>query len=134
MFPRDQRAHLVPVVEARADFHLRQALPDRTDRDGDVADDDHRDGHAALAGRAVAAETAASAAISTSASGRTIMILAPPSACILAAARARLVDLAGDRGRSHEGDGGDVRMLEDRVDRDLVAVDDVEDAVRQTGL
>ena len=47
--------------------------------------------------------------------------------------RARLVDVARDRRRSHEADGRDVWMLEDRVDRDLVAVHDVEHAVGQAG-
>ena len=56
--------------------------------------------------------------------------LAPPSAwtrlpCVVPG----LVDVAGDRRRADEADGRDVRVLEDRVDRDLVAVDDVEHAV-----
>ena len=96
----------------------------------------HRDRHAALAGRAVAAPTAASAASSMSASGSTIMwFLAPPSAwtrlpCFVAG----LVDVPRDRRRADEADRGDVRVLEHAVDRDLVPVDDVEDAVGQARL
>jgi hypothetical protein len=48
--------------------------------------------------------------------------------------RARLVDVAGDRRRADEADGGDVRVLEHAVDRHLVAVHDVEDAVWHAGL
>ena len=55
---------------------------------------------------------------------------APPSGLdALAVLRAGLVDVARDRRRADEADRGDRRVLEDRVDRDLVAVDDVEDAV-----
>ena len=39
----------------------------------------------------------------------------------------------GDVGGPDETDGLDVRMLEDRVDRDLVAMDAVEDASRRPG-
>ena len=52
----------------------------------------------------------------------------------LAVRGAALVDVLRDRRRADERHGGDVGVVEQRVDRDLVAVDDVEDAVRQTGL
>ena len=52
----------------------------------------------------------------------------------LAVLRRLLVDVPGDRGGADEGDGCDVRVLDERVDRDLVAVHDVEDAVGQAGL
>jgi hypothetical protein len=52
----------------------------------------------------------------------------------LAVARAGLVDVSGDRGRPDEGHGGDVGMLEQRVDRDLAAVDDIADAIGQASL
>ena len=50
----------------------------------------------------------------------------------LPVAGAGLVDVPRDRRRADERDGRDVRVLEDRIDRDLVAVDDVEDAVGDT--
>jgi hypothetical protein len=52
----------------------------------------------------------------------------------LAGLRARLVDVAGDRRRANERHGRNVRVLEDPVDRDLVAVDDVEHAGRNARL
>ena len=52
----------------------------------------------------------------------------------LAVLRAGLVDVARDRRRADEADRGDVLVLEQRVDRDLVAVHDVEDAVGKTRL
>ena len=77
-------AHLVLGLHPVADLDVRQALPDRVDeRVGDVADgDDDRDGHAALMRpEPYPADTAASAAMSTSASGSTIMwFFAPPRA------------------------------------------------------
>ena len=97
----------------------------------------HRDRHAALAGRAVArATTAASAASSMSASGSTIMwFFAPPSACTRLPWRgAGLVDVLRDRRRADEADRRDVGVLEQAVDGDLVAVDDVEHAGRQARL
>jgi hypothetical protein len=45
--------------------------------------------------------------------------------------RAARIDVLRDVGRSDEADRLDVRMVEDRVDHLLVAVDDVEDAVGQ---
>ena len=81
--------------------------------------------------------TAASAARSRSASGSTTMwFFAPPSACTRLPWRGPgLVDVPGDRRGADERDrlrrpGG----LEQRVDRDLVAVHDVEHAVGQPGL
>lgn len=44
------------------------------------------------------------------------------------------MDVAGDRGGADEGDGGDVRVLQEAVDGRLVTVDDVEHAVGQPGL
>ena len=77
-----------------------------------------------------------SAAKSRSASGRTTAwFLAPPRACTrLPAAVARLVDVPGDRRGADERDRRDVRVVEQRVDGHLVAVDDVEHAVGQAGL
>ena len=72
-----------------------------------------------------------------SASGSTIMwFFAPPSACTRFAVRvSRLVDVARDRRRADEAETRATSgMLEQRVDRDLVAVDDVEDAVRNARL
>jgi hypothetical protein len=61
--------------------------------------------------------------------------LAPPKACTRLPLRAPpRVDVFGDRRRADEADRLDVGMVEDRVDRLLVAVDDVEDAGRQAGL
>ena len=52
----------------------------------------------------------------------------------LAVRGAGLVDVAGDRGRADEADRRDPGVLEDRVDRHAVAVDDAEHAVGQPGL
>ena len=39
-----------------------------------------------------------------------------------------LVDVPGDRRRADEGDGGDVRVVDQGVDGHPIAMDDVEDA------
>ena len=83
-----------------------------------------------------AAATSWSAAKSRSASGRTIAwFLAPPSAwtrlpCAVAAAWMYFA-IGVEPTKRHRGHVG---VLEQRVDRLLVAVDDVEDAVGQAGL
>ena len=52
----------------------------------------------------------------------------------LARRRAARIDVLGDRGRADEADRLDVGIVEDGVDRLLVAVDDVEDARRAARL
>src|SRR5205823_2742604 len=47
---------------------------------------------------------------------------------------AAFVHVFGDGGGADEGDGGDAGVVQDRVHRGLVAVDDVEHAVREPGL
>ena len=42
--------------------------------------------------------------------------------------------MIGDRGGANEGDRPHIRMLEQRIDRDLVALYDVENAIRKPGL
>ena len=60
--------------------------------------------------------------------------LAPPSACTRLPLRARrFVDVPRDRRRADEADGLDVGMMQQRVHRFLVAVDDVEHAIGQSG-
>ena len=51
----------------------------------------------------------------------------------LAGSRSARVDIFGDRRRAHEAHRPDVRIVEDRIDGLLVAVDDVEDARRKPG-
>jgi hypothetical protein len=48
----------------------------------------------------------------------------------LAITGSALVDVAGDRRRPYEGNSRNVRRVEDRVDRFLVTMDDIEDAIR----
>jgi hypothetical protein len=52
----------------------------------------------------------------------------------LAVFRAAPVDVLGDRGGADERHRRDARVVEDRVHRDLVTVDDAEHAVRQPGV
>ena len=60
--------------------------------------------------------------------------MAPPSACTrLPCADAVLIDVLRDRRRAHEAHRGDVGIRQQRVDRDLIAVDHVEHARRQAG-
>ncbi len=61
--------------------------------------------------------------------------LAPPKHCAaLAGGCGALIDILRDRGRADKADRLDVGIVEDGVDRFLVAVDDVEDARRQPRL
>src|SRR4029079_14735787 len=95
-----------------------------------------RDRHATLAGRAVGgADGRVGGQVDVRVGQDDHVVLRPAERLhALAVLRDRLVDVARDRCRADEADGGHVRVLEDGVDRNLVAVDDVEDAVRKTGL
>ena len=135
---RDERAHLGRRVRARADLDLREARGDGIDervRHG-TDRDDRGDRHAALAGRAVAGRDGGIGGhVDVGVRQHDHVVLGPAEGLdALAVPRAGLVDVAGDRGRADEAHGRDVRVLEDPVDGDLVAVDDVEDAVRDAGL
>ena len=138
MLARDERAHLDAVLEAVADLDLRQPQLDRLDEPvARVADgDDLRDRHAALAGRAVGgADRRVGGQVDVGVGEDDHVVLRPAERLhALAVLRPGLVDVARDRRRADEADRSDVRVLEDRVDSDLVAVDDVEDAVGQAGL
>ena len=95
-----------------------------------------RDRHAALAGRAVGGRDRGVGGHLDVGVGQHdhVVLGAAQRLHPLAVLRARLVDVAGDRRRADEADRGDVGMLEQRVDGDLVALHDVEDAVGETGL
>ena len=138
VLPRDERAHLDAFLEAVSDLDLRQAQLDRLDElVARVADrDDLRDRHAALAGRAVGgAHGRVGGHVDVGVREDDHVVLRPAERLhALAVLRPGLVDVARDRGRADEADGADILVLEDRVDRDLVAVHDVEDAVGQAGL
>ena len=135
---RHERAHLDALLEAVADLDLRQAQLDRVDElVARVADGhDLGDRHAALAGRAVGrAHRRVGGHVDVGVGEDDHVVLRPAERLhALAVLRPGLVDVARDRGRADEADRGDVGMLEHRVDRDLVAVHDVEDAVRDAGL
>ena len=138
MLARDERAHLGRGIEAVPDLHVGEALLDRADeRVGCIADsDDDRDGHAALSGGAVAgADGRVCGHVDVGIGEHDHVVLgAAERLHALPGLRARLVHVARDRGRADEAHRGDVRVCEDRVDGDLVALHDVEDAVRETGL
>jgi hypothetical protein len=95
----------------------------------------HRDRHAALAGRAVArADQRVDRLVDVGVGHHHHVVLrAAQGLHALAVARAGLVDVVGDRRGADEADGLDVGVLEQRVDRDLVALHHVEHAVGQAG-
>ena len=132
----DERPHLGALVVGRADLHradlllhaLEHVVRDRiADEYGDG------DGHAALAGRAVGRadqRIRRQFGIGVRHDHR-VILGAAQRLHALAVRGARREDVLGDRRRADEAHGLDVRMREQRVDRLLVAVDDVEDAIRQ---
>ena len=137
---------LVRGVDDRAVVRLRigrdadAQLGDRRDQlfaqriGGLLADrDDDRKRHAALARRA---EGRAGEVVDDLVEVRVghddaVVLGAAERLHALAVRGAARVDVLRDVGRSDEADRLDVRMVEDRVDHLLVAVDDVEDAVGQ---
>ena len=89
-----------------------------------------RDRHAALAGRAEASvDRRVGGEVEVGVGQHDHVVLRPPEGLdALARGVPVLVDVAGDRRRADEGDGLDVGVLEEAVDRHLVAVHDVEHA------
>ena len=133
MLARDERAHLRRRVHPVADRDLRQSLLDRRDeRIGRIAHgDDDRHRHATLAGGAVGgADRRIGRHRDVGVRQNDHVVLgAAERLHPLPVLRARLVDVPRDRRRADEAQRRHVGMLEQRVDRHLVAVHDVEDAV-----
>ena len=134
----DERAHLVAVLAGRADLDVGDAVLDLGDQvvgDG-LAGEHDRDGHAPLAGRAVGgADRGVGGHVEVGVGQHEHVVLgAAEGLHALAVLGAGLVDVLGDRRGADEADGLDVGVLEQAVDGHLVAVDDVERAVGQTGL
>jgi hypothetical protein len=135
----DQRPHLGVRIGRRAD--LQRAHPRRQRLDQLVGGllahrHRHRNRHAALAGRAVAgAHQRVGRLVHVGVGHHDHVVLgAAERLHALAVVRAGPVDVLGDRRRADEADRLDVGMVQDRVDDLLVAVHDVEDAVRKAGL
>ena len=124
-------------IGARADAQRREPLRDRVDEPvGDVADrDDDRDRHAPLARRAVRGRDRGVGGDVDVGVGQHdhVVLRAAERLHALAVRGAGHVDVARDRGRADEADRRDVGVLEQAVDRDRVAVHDVEHAVGQSG-
>ena len=102
-----------------------------------VADHHHRrDGHAPLAGRAVAGgDQGVGRRVEVGVGQHHGVVLGPAEGLDpLAGGVAPLEHVAGDRRRADEGDGGHLRVVEQGVDRLGVAVDDGEHAVGQSGV
>ena len=135
----DERAHLGVRVGGRADLqrpHLRRQRLDQrfgrllADRDGD------RDRHAALAGRAVARAHQRVGRLVHVGVGHDdhVVLGAAERLHALTRRRAARVDVVGDRRGADEAHRLDVGMVEDGVDRLLVAVHDVQHAVGEARL
>jgi hypothetical protein len=109
----------------------------RDDAVGGLADQHcDADRHAALAGRAVRrADQRIDGLVEVGVGHHDHVVLrAAERLHALAVARAGLVDVLRDRRRADEAQRLHVGVAEQRIDRDLVALHDIEDAVRQAGL
>ena len=102
----------------------------------DVADrDDDRDRHAPLAGRAEPGiDRGIGREVEVGVGQHDHVVLRTAERLhALPGARSRFVDVARDRGRADERDRLDVGVREQPIDRDLVAVHDVEHTRREPG-
>ena len=131
----DHRPHVGVGLGAVGDGQAGHPVGDPADQV--VADrvdgDDHRDGHAALAGRAVAgAHRGVGRGVEVGVGQHDHVVLgAAESLHPLAGLCRGLVDVAGDRGGADEAHAVDAGVLEQRVDGFLVALHHVEHAVGQ---
>ena len=96
----------------------------------------HRQRHAALAGRAERRAGEIVDHLVEIGVGHDDAVVLGPAHRLHALARGdpALVDVMRDVGRADEADRGDVRMVEDRVDHLLVAVDHLQQALGRAGL
>ncbi len=138
MLRRDERSHLRLGIGPGSDDHrghprrdlADELVADRADRD----DDGHR--HAALAGRT---ETGRNGGVRRGTHVSVgehdhVVLRAAEGLDPLAVPGTRLVDVAGDRRAAHERHRGHARVLQERVHRDGVTVEDIEDTVGHAGL
>ena len=134
----DQRAVIGGIVGGGADlqrFNTGNELFHQTvggvftDRNG------NRDRHAAFASRTVAsADQRIDGLVHVGIRHDEEMVLRTAEALhALAVRAAAAIDVLGNRRGADKADGLDVRIVEQRIDRFLVAVDDVENACRKTG-
>ena len=136
--PGDQRTHLragrgaVGDLEARDTLlHPREQCLGRTFADGDR----HRDRHASLARRT---EGCARERVRRLVHVRIrhddhVILRAAQGLHALAGGRAAAIHVFRNRRRAHETDGGNPRMIEDRIHHPLIAMHHVEYAIRQPG-
>ena len=137
MLARDEGSHVAaarPVAGAQRPHALSDLLDELV---GDGVDrEDDRDRHAALAG---GAEARVDGGIRSEVEvgirkDQHVVLRAAESLHALAVTGRGLVHVAGDGGGADERDGADIGVLEERVDRLLVAVHDVEDAIGEPRL
>ena len=111
MLARDQRAHFAGRLRAGANLDAGDAFPNGVDeRAGDIADGEHdRDGHAALAGRAVAGGDSGIGSHGDVRIGQDQHMILCAAKCLhaLAVARGVLIDVAGNGRGTDEADGAD---------------------------
>ena len=135
---RHQRTHLRLRIEARPDLQRRHARRQLLHQP--VADIAHRDGnrdrHAALACRAIARTDQRIGHLVEVGVGHDhhVVLGAAQRLHALIHARARVIDVLADRRGAHERDRRHVGMMQQGVDRHLVAVQHLEDAGRQARL
>ena len=137
-FTRDDRTHLGVEFHAVLDFQRAGALGQfRDDLVGHVADQHrYRDRHAALAGRAISrADQTVDGLLDVGIGHHDHMVLGPAQRLdAFAVAGAGFVDVLGNRGRADKAQSLHVRMVEQTVDGQLVALQHGENALGQTGL
>jgi hypothetical protein len=139
----DQRAHVrlgaVSVGVGPAVAHLEGSGSLGHPSDEVVGDrlhgDQDADGHASLSGAAVAGvHRGVGGQVEIGVRQDDHVVLGAAERLYPLAVSARLlVHVLGDRRGAYEADGGDVGGVEKRIDGGLVALQDVEDAVGQTG-
>ena len=139
MGARHQRAVIRLGIARRPDLEALHPRDELLHQEvGGFRADRHRDRHrhAAFAGGAVAgADQSVDRLVHVGVGHHDQVVLGAAEALhALAVGAAGRIDVFGDRRRADETDRHDARIGQQRVDRFLVAVDDVEDARRQPGL
>ena len=135
----DQRAHFHTGSVGSPDIQVRQPLGEFFDQgigEPIAHGDRDRDRHAALTGRTIGGSyqcLGGSVEVCIRHHHHVILGAAQRLHALVIGNAARL-DVARDRGRSHETQRRNLRMIQQRVHRFPVTLDDVEHPVRQAGL
>src|SRR5699024_7279055 len=137
-FGGDDGAHFGTGIHAIADLEGLDALGQAGNDfvSGITHQNSYGNSHATLASRTKARPDQGVNGLINVGIGHDDQVVFGATQCLypFAKMRATLVDVFGDGGGAHKAEGGHIRVFDQGIDRDLVTMDNVEDAIGQACL